>query len=334
MNIDNIHLAEWQQNFVDKFEHSNNQRNMLIAATGTGKTITSMCAAHQKLRSGKSKKLIILTDRLMLRDQWKYVANQYEINLTDDASTLLHEFNNGMVITYQSLRNEDRMNVLLEQASNGGLLIIVDEVHRSQKQAAELCDRVLQQNISNQCLFISRTPLIGQSVDWTYEFGKEFLIEPNIIEQPENKIQIVRYSPSIGLLQQFWQQAKNLDNLNWRQFEILVSRLLESDGYEVQLMSGTKDGGVDIVAVKDLGEHGMFKALWQAKKYNTFRKVGIDTIRELADVRNEYKASKGIIVTSSFLTSGALQRVERDQYILGKVDRNDLNEWIDRKLYE
>ncbi|WP_409259110.1 restriction endonuclease [Pseudomonas saponiphila] len=64
------------------------------------------------------------------------------------------------------------------------------------------------------------------------------------------------------------------------------------------------------------------------------RKVGLSTIRELADVRNEEKANKGIIVTTSFLTRDALKRVARDRYWLGKVDNNDLKVWIDRKLRE
>lgn len=99
-------------------------------------------------------------------------------------------------------------------------------------------------------------------------------------------------------------------------------------------MNGTKDGGVDIVAVKDMKEAGLYKALWQAKKYKVSNKVGISVIRELADVRNELGASKGILVTSSFLTRGALDRVYRDNFMLGKVDRNDLNQWINRKLFE
>lgn len=334
MSIQNFQLAEWQQSFVDKFVDSNSQRNMLVAATGTGKTVTSIHAANQRLKAGKSKKIVIVTDRLALCDQWKHVASKFNINLVDDADRLLHGFNEGVALTYQSLIDENRLSILTEQASDGGLLIIADEVDRYQKRALALYDQVLQQDASNQCLFISRTPLIGQSLDWTYEFGKEFLLEPKIIELPETRIQIARYSPSIGLLQRLRNQTQSLDDLSWRQFEMLVSELLESDDYEIELMSGTKDGGVDIVAIKDLGENGMFKALWQAKKYSASRKIGISTIRELADVRDEHKASKGIIVTSSFLTSGALQRVERDRYILGKVDRNDLNVWIDRKLYE
>jgi restriction system protein len=121
--------------------------------------------------------------------------------------------------------------------------------------------------------------------------------------------------------------------MSWRDFEKLIATLLENDGYVVELMQGSKDGGVDVVAVKDLGANGYFKALWQAKKQSLSNKVGISVVRELADTRQEFGASKGIIVTSSYLTRGALQRIDRDKYILGKVDREDLDAWIKRTLF-
>jgi HJR/Mrr/RecB family endonuclease len=98
-------------------------------------------------------------------------------------------------------------------------------------------------------------------------------------------------------------------------------------------MQGSRDGGVDVVATKDLGAAGSFKTLWQAKKKTKGNKVGISIVRELADTRQEVGASKGIIVTSTYLTKGALKRVERNKYILGKVDRDDLDFWIKRTLF-
>jgi restriction system protein len=44
------------------------------------------------------------------------------------------------------------------------------------------------------------------------------------------------------------------------------------------------------------------------------------------------KANKGIIVTSTFLTKGAIERVKRDNYELGKVEKPDLENWINRVL--
>ena len=112
-----------------------------------------------------------------------------------------------------------------------------------------------------------------------------------------------------------------------------MAQLLESDGFNIELMQGTRDGGVDIIATKLHDISGYYKTLWQAKKY-AVNKVSLSTIRELADSVNEFRASKGIIVTTTFLTKDALQRVERDKYTLGKVDRDDLDNWIKKVLWK
>src|SRR5438876_1462207 len=83
-------------------------------------------------------------------------------------------------------------------------------------------------------------------------------------------------------------------------------------------------------AVKEVEGVGLFMSVWQAKKLGIGKKVGIGVVRELADTCHEQKASKGIIVTTTTLTNGAIQRIQRDRYILGKVDRDDLLAWIRR----
>lgn len=332
MNIEPIKLATWQQEFVDCFAESDKQRSVLIAAAGTGKTITSLKAAEERKKARPSAKIIVVSDRLVLRDQWAQVANTYDLLIENEltGSPILV----GVSTTYQSLANEERFSVLVEIASNANLLMIVDEADRFQNKAVTLCDQLLEMDPRNQCLFVSRQPILGLEAEDTYKFGHEYLFEPRLIHHPSTQVEIARFAPSIGLLNDFRLRTINLDQLSWREFEIMVSQLLESDGYEIELMSGTKDGGVDVVAYKDLGEAGVFKTIWQAKKYKTSRKVGLQTVRELADVRNEHSASKAFLVTSGFLTAGALSRIHRDKYVLGKVDRDDLEVWINRKLYE
>jgi len=134
-------------------------------------------------------------------------------------------------------------------------------------------------------------------------------------------------------LRRLLERGTSFEGLTWREFEELVGELLEADGYTVRVGPGRDDGGVDIVASKDLGAAGLFRAVWQAKKLRHGKKVGLSVIRELADTRVEQKASKGVIVTTTFLTRGALARVKRDEYLLGKVDGNDLNRWIERVVY-
>lgn len=147
---------------------------------------------------------------------------------------------------------------------------------------------------------------------------------------PATRLRIAHLSPSFNMLERFLESATHLDALTWREFEELIADLLEKDGYTVTLGPGTKDGGKDITATKQLEEVGQFMSVWQVKKLMPGNKVELSVIRELADTRTQHKASKGIVVTTTYLTCGALQRVQQDQYLLGKVDRDDVLQWIRR----
>jgi len=148
----------------------------------------------------------------------------------------------------------------------------------------------------------------------------------------ETSQRISMLAPHLGVLQKLAERAIDIDNLRWRELEELIAELLEKDGYIVQLGKGIKDGGADIIATKEIENIGFIKGIWQAKKPKPGKKVGIGVIRELADTRREMKANKGIIVTSTFLTKGAIERVKRDNYELGKVEKPELENWINRVL--
>ncbi|MHB8596687.1 MAG: restriction endonuclease [Ktedonobacteraceae bacterium] len=145
---------------------------------------------------------------------------------------------------------------------------------------------------------------------------------------PETRRRIVVYSPSLLLLEKLRAQRISLHDLTWRQFEEVVAELLMHDGFMVELGRGTKDGGKDIVAVKEVQGCGLVMSVWQAKHLNAGNKVGISVIRELADTRTQLGASKGVIVTTTALTRDALERIEQNRYLLHKVDGDDLLSWI------
>jgi restriction endonuclease Mrr len=158
---------------------------------------------------------------------------------------------------------------------------------------------------------------------------REILEHPETdLTTPETRERVMVSSPSIILLEKLRAAQISLHDLEWRQLEELVADLLSQEGYEVNLGPGSKDEGKDIIAVKRIPGAGFFMTVWQAKKLARHKKVGISVIRELADTRQEHKASKGIIVTTTTLTKGALARIERDCYLLHKVDGNDLDDWI------
>lgn len=119
-----------------------------------------------------------------------------------------------------------------------------------------------------------------------------------------------------------------LSELSWRDFEKLIAELLEQSGWEIELTHGSKDGGIDVVAIMENSDLGLIRSLWQAKKYPPSNKVQISIVRELSAIRDNQKATKGMIVTTSSLTRGALNWIKQDEYRLGYKDKNDIENWV------
>lgn len=69
--------------------------------------------------------------------------------------------------------------------------------------------------------------------------------------------------------------------LDPRAFEDLMAWLLERFGWQVTSMGYTKDGGADLLAVKQVNPGVPFEMLVQCKRFAPHRKVGISYVREL-----------------------------------------------------
>ena len=126
--------------------------------------------------------------------------------------------------------------------------------------------------------------------------------------------------------------GKLLSELHWREFEELIGHLLESEGWRVTVTRGTKDGGLDVIAVKKDPHIGLVQAVWQAKKYSPHNKVQLKHVKELSATRDEAKATKGVIVTTSHLTKGVIDWIKRDIYRLSYKEQEDVESWILGKI--
>ncbi len=325
-------LTKYQLDFVEEYLSRKPHRALLVAAPGTGKSITSLYTAYSIKQETTDTRLLVISPRKILADQWLRTGTQTGFHLHHDVSRFQEPGCDGVSCTYQAFRSEARLDELRALSGQGSVFAVLDEVGLYQTAAASIAKTVLRSH-TNRVLCLSSYPLLSSEGTLAFDLETEYLYQPKVLVPRATRIEIARFSPSHRILRQILSKGIRVDDLTWREFERLVAELLEHDGYEIQLMRGTKDGGVDVVAVKDLGAGGTFKALWQAKKKRTKNRVGVSTIRELADTRSEFKASKAIIVTTSYLTRDALARVQRDKYILGKVDRDDLDGWIDRVLF-
>lgn len=117
-----------------------------------------------------------------------------------------------------------------------------------------------------------------------------------------------------------------LSSLHWRVFEKLLADVLESFGYEIELQQGTKDGGVDIFAIRrsdPLGEH---RYLLQAKRWTN--KIGVEPVRQLAFLHQHYRVSKSCLATTAEFTSGAWKLAKQYRWQLELRDANGIREWL------
>jgi len=119
-----------------------------------------------------------------------------------------------------------------------------------------------------------------------------------------------------------------LSELPWRTFEELIGQLLESEGWSVNVTRPSKDGGIDVVALKNDATLGLIRSLWQAKRYGPRRHVRLSDVRELGGIIDIDRATKGVVVTTGRLTKGALDWIRRDKYRLDYKDAQKMEAWV------
>ena len=90
----------------------------------------------------------------------------------------------------------------------------------------------------------------------------------------------------------------SMDSLTPESFEHFVGKLLSKWGYDYEVTSRTRDGGIDIRASNDEPIAGMTLVV-QCKYYSPGNNVGISAVRELYGVVHDTRANKGILVTTS-----------------------------------
>jgi hypothetical protein len=141
----------------------------------------------------------------------------------------------------------------------------------------------------------------------------------------------IESSPSALLVaRELIEEGRLLSEMDWREFEKLIAELLERDGWDIQLLRGTKDGGIDVISSRTDPTIGPLKAVWQAKRYGEGRKVQLAHARELSGVVHREAATKGVLVTTTSLTRGALDWIKQDEFRLSARDGDEVRRWIQR----
>ena len=130
----------------------------------------------------------------------------------------------------------------------------------------------------------------------------------------------------VALYQALIKHPELLRTINWRTFEKLLADVLESFGYEIELQRGTKDGGVDLFAVKRSDTFGPQRYLLQAKRWSN--KVGIEPVQQLAFLHSQLRATKACLATTATFTRGAWELANQYKWQIELRDFDGVMEWV------
>lgn len=115
----------------------------------------------------------------------------------------------------------------------------------------------------------------------------------------------------------------DLYQINWSDFEYLVTETFHRDGYYVKQSGGAKaDGGIDLMAHKD-----GFRHIVQCKQWKS-QSVGVSLVREMYAVCIHEKADSVFIVTCGYFTKEARDFAKGKPIVL--INGQELVKWVNR----
>jgi restriction endonuclease Mrr len=204
--------------------------------------------------------------------------------------------------------DKDWSYVLLSKDEDGIYRYIDGEVSLASQQEAE-------------------SKLYGASIriEESGAFKEELYSEPDSEEQEEPNLIITTIDDEIK--KYLRRHPMKLYELSPRKFEELVASILKDLGFDVELTQATRDGGRDIIAHVRNAVCSYLTHI-ECKRYAPDNKVGVGIIREVIGVHNIRRATKSVIVTTSFFSSDAIKEAQMMENQLDLKDFNDLKTWL------
>ena len=124
----------------------------------------------------------------------------------------------------------------------------------------------------------------------------------------------------------FAERPDDLYRLSWREFEILLFRIFQNQGFTCELGPGSNDGGID-VRVLQRDPLGDILTLVQAKKFSPRNKINMSAVAALHGVADVENAQKSIFVTTSDYLPSARKFAGRTRIPMTLATSNDVREW-------
>lgn len=148
-------------------------------------------------------------------------------------------------------------------------------------------------------------------VNWQWICG---LVKPDIADVHE---EIYSY---------FANRPEDLHRLSWREFEILLFRIFQNQGFSCELGPGSNDGGVD-VRLLQRDPLGDMLTLVQAKRYSNANKINLSAVAALHGVADVENAQQSIFVTTSSYLPSAKKFANRTRIPMKLATSRDVQEW-------
>ncbi|MCK4823525.1 restriction endonuclease [bacterium] len=179
------------------------------------------------------------------------------------------------------------------------------------------------QNIAEQAIQAAMTKM--ETTDQVTE--SIFKANESVVDSTESTIQFTDINTE--LKRYFSKHPEHLYDLSPRKFEELIASILEDLGFDVELTQATRDGGSDIIAyIRNAVCE--YLTLIECKKYAADRKVGVGVIREVSGVHHLKRASKSLIITTSFFSKDAIKEALSMEHQLQLKDYEDIKNWLMR----
>lgn len=124
--------------------------------------------------------------------------------------------------------------------------------------------------------------------------------------------------------------AENYDriyDISSREFEEIVECLLQDKGFETRLTPKTRDGCVDIIAIKyEIGKPVCFYV--ECKRVGRKKSIGINIVRSLFGVQMADRINKSLLVTTGRITHDARRFVDGQKMMMSVIDTDEIHKLI------
>lgn len=128
------------------------------------------------------------------------------------------------------------------------------------------------------------------------------------------------------LYSHFAKRPEDLHRLTWREFETLLFRIFQAQGFTCELGPGSNDGGID-VRVLQRDPLGDILTLVQAKRYASRNKIDMSAVAALHGVADVEAAQQSIFVTTSDYLPSARKFAGRTRIPMKLATSVDVRDW-------